>query len=210
MTVLVPFAPDRPKTRLSTVLEPEERKAFANAMLVDVIDAIEAAGQVPTVLATAEPDLDRNVEVVIDERDLSPAINAHLEELAPTSHEDQVAIVMADLALITPTALEDLLTTDGDVVIAPGLGGGTNAIVVRDPGFRVDYHGASYRDHRGAAGAVGASVTTVDSFRLAVDVDDPDDFVEVLLHGDGRTVEWLERAGFELDTDDGRVRARRR
>jgi 2-phospho-L-lactate guanylyltransferase len=178
-------------------------------MLRDVLDALEEAGHVATVLATAEPDLDRDVEVVIDDRDLSAAINAHLADLAPTGQADQVAIVMADLALLTPSALEGLLNTEGDVVIAPGLGGGTNALVVRDPAFRVDYHGASYRDHCEVATDIGASVTTLDSFRLAVDVDAPDDLVEVLLHGEGRAAGWLERAGFDLETDDGRVRARR-
>jgi 2-phospho-L-lactate guanylyltransferase len=207
MTVLVPFAPDRPKTRLSTVLDPDERRAFAHAMLRDVLDALVEAGREPTVLATAEPDLDRDVALAVDDRDLSAAINAYLEELGPTGQANQVAIVMADLALVTPAAVDRVLTADGDVVIGPGLGGGTNALVVRDPDFRVDYHGASYRDHREAATAVGASATTVDSFRLAVDVDAPDDLVEVLLHGEGQATAWLREAGFSIEPDDGRVRA---
>jgi 2-phospho-L-lactate guanylyltransferase len=210
MTVLVPFAPDRPKTRLADVLDPAERSAFARAMLTDVLDALEAAGHRPTVLATAQPDIDRDVEVVIDDRALSPVINARLAELAPSGRADQVAIVVADLGLLTQTAVERLFAAEGDVVIAPGLGGGTNALVIRDPAFRVDYHGASYRDHRVAADAVDARTTTVDSFRLAADVDDPRDLVEVLLHGEGQAVEWLQAAGFSIEPRDGRVQAVRR
>jgi 2-phospho-L-lactate guanylyltransferase len=209
MSVLVPFAPDRPKTRLSAVMNPDERVGFAHAMLADVLDALVAAGQEPTVLATADPDLDRDVDIEIDDRELSPAINDHLEEEAPSGRSDQVAIVVADLAVLTPTAVGRVFDADGDVVIAPGLGGGTNALVVRDPAFRVDYHGASYRDHREAAAAVGARTTTIDSFRLAADVDDPDDLVEVLLHGGGEAATWLRDAGFTLDPGDGRVRALR-
>jgi 2-phospho-L-lactate guanylyltransferase len=210
MTVLVPFAPDRPKTRLSAVLDPDERATFAHAMLVDVLDALADAGRGPTVLATAEPDLDRDIEVVIDDRALTPAIDAALDRHVPSGRDDQVAIVMADLALLTPSALDRLFAADGDVVIAPGLGGGTNALVVRDLAFRVDYHGLSYRDHSEAAASIGAETTTVDSFRLAVDVDDPDDLVEVLLHGDGQAAAWLRDAGFTLEPGDGRVRAVRR
>ena len=41
MRVVVPFAAERPKTRLEGVLSPEERVAFARAMLADVLEALE-------------------------------------------------------------------------------------------------------------------------------------------------------------------------
>jgi 2-phospho-L-lactate guanylyltransferase len=116
---------------------------------------------------------------------------------------------MADLALATPDALARLFEPDADVVLAPGLGGGTNAFVARHPSFRVDYHGASIRDHREAARDLDATVATVDSFRLAADVDEPADLAEVLLHGAGRSAAWLREAGFELAVDGGRVGAAR-
>lgn len=103
-------------------------------------------------------------------------------------------------------ALADART---DVVVAPGLGAGTNALVVGHRDFRVDFHGTSYRDHLAIAREVAASIRTVDSFRLAVDVDEPDDLREVLLHSDGRAAAWLRDAGFRLRTPGGRVRARR-
>lgn len=118
-----------------------------------------------------------------------------------------VAVVMADLALATPRALSRLFEPDADVVIAPGRGGGTNALVVDHPNFRVDYHGLSYRDHRAVADDVGADVAVVDSFRLATDVDEPGDLTEAYLHApdDGATRAWLRSAGFELDVREGRV-----
>ena len=87
---------------------------------------------------------------------------------------------------------------------------GTNAMVIREPAFRVDYHGASYLDHRAAAADCGATVKTVDSRRLATDIDEPDDLAEILIHGDGAARAWLVAAGFELDAGDGRVGVRRR
>jgi 2-phospho-L-lactate guanylyltransferase len=102
-----------------------------------------------------------------------------------------------------------LYTAEGDVAVAPGRGGGTNALVVRHGNFRVDYHGVSYRDHRERAREVGASVSVVDSHRLATDVDERADLAEVLIHGDGPARDWLVDAGFELDAGGGRVTVRR-
>ena len=219
MRVVVPFSAERPKTRLSSVLDADERRAFARAMLRDVLDALASTGHDPTVVATAPVDCDAPVEV--DERSLTEAVNDRLPggagddaaadagAAAEDDRPDPVAVVMADLALATPAALERLFAPDADVVLAPGRGGGTNALVVRDPGFHVDYHGASIRDHRAIAREVGASTATVDSFRLATDVDEPGDLVEVLLHADGRAAAWLREAGFAVTATDGRVEATR-
>ena len=204
MHVVVPFSADRPKTRLADVLTPEERREFSKAMLSDVLDALAAVDRDldVTVLATGAVDgadvADATVEV--DDRALTPAVNARLDS-TPT------AVVMADLALATPDALADLLYSTADLAIAAGLGGGTNAFLARDPSFRVDYHGASYRDHLAIADDAGLSVREVDSRLLAVDIDEPEDLVEVLLHGDGASTEWLVDAGFELDAGGGRVEA---
>lgn len=196
MELLVPFDARDPNTRLDPVLAESEREALAGCMLDDVLAASHAAGASPTVLSTEAVDCDAPVEV--DERPLTPAVN---DVLAAAS--EPVAVVMADLALATGPVLERLFAASGDVVLAPGRGGGTNALVARHPDFRVDYHGVSVRDHLEAARACGASVRLVDSFRLAVDVDEPPDLVEVLLHGEGRAATWLRESGFAVDVVDG-------
>ncbi|WP_121820609.1 2-phospho-L-lactate guanylyltransferase [Halostella salina] len=203
MHTVVPYAAENPKTRLSGVLDPDERRAFARAMLADVLAAVRDAGGEPTVLATRPVEID--APVTLDDRALSTAVNAAID-----GRRGPVAVVMADLALATGDAVGRLYGTGGDVAIAPGLGGGTNALAVRHDGFRVDYHGASFRDHRERAEAVGASLAVVDSFRLATDVDERADLAEVLLHGDGAARDWLADAGFELDAGDGRVEVVRR
>lgn len=198
MRVVVPFAAEDPKTRLSSVLDEAERSAFARVMLTDVIKALTATGHDPEVLATAPMDLD--VPVVVDDRSLTPAVNAYL-----TDTTRPCAIVMADLPLVTPTALKGLFRAPGDIVIAPGRGGGTNAIVTRHPEFRVDYHGTSYLDHLAIAYRLGATVSEVDSHRLATDIDERSDLAEILVLGDARTRDWLADHGFELTVTDGRV-----
>jgi 2-phospho-L-lactate guanylyltransferase len=200
MDVYVPFDATDPKTRLSAVLDAEERRAFALAMLGDVLSAVRAAGGEPTVLATGAVDVDAPVER--DERPLSDCVNARLGGAEP------VAVVAADLALATGDALAELFGTEGDLVLAPGRGGGTNCLVVRHPEFRVDYHGVSCRDHREIAAEVGASLAELDSLRLATDVDDPADLLEVLLHGEGAAARWLADR-FEPAVDDGRATVER-
>lgn len=198
MRVFVPFDASDPKTRLSDVLDTDERSTVARAMLRDVLDALAATSHEPQVVST-EP-IDCAVPVTVDDRALTPAVNDAL-----ASVDGPAAVVMADLALVTPDALDKLFAPDDGVVIAPGLGGGTNALVARTPAFRVDYHGLSYQDHQDVAADVGAEVTTVDSFRLAVDVDDPADLAEVLLHTDGRTGATLRSKGIKLAPTESRA-----
>jgi len=198
MQVIVPFDATDPKTRLSPVLDPAERRAFAGAMCRDVLDAVRTAGGDPRVLSTAPVEF--GVPTTVDERPLTAAVNAVLSNC-----EGSAAVVMADLGLAIPDALERVFTTDGEIVLVPGRGGGTNIIVVRQPEFRVDYHDGSIRDHRERASQLGVSPASVDSFRLSTDVDDPADLVEVLLHTDGRAAAWLRDAGFEVSNTDGRL-----
>ncbi len=187
MHVVVPFATNEPKTRLADLLDPDERREFSRAMLEDVLAVIREAGGEPTVLATAPLDVDS--PVTVDDRSLTNAVNGALEP--------ETAVVMADLPLATDGALETLFDASGDVVLAPGRGGGTNALVSRRPGFRVDYHGGSFLKHRARAREAG-SVAVIDSHRLATDIDEPADLVELLIHGEGAATDWLRDAGFEL------------
>jgi 2-phospho-L-lactate guanylyltransferase len=199
MRVLVPFDARSPKTRLAPALEAAERERFAERMLADVLAAIEATPHEPLVLATGP--VETTAPVTQDERPLTAAVNAVLADA-----DEPVGIVMADLALVTPAALGRLFSpADGDgagLVIAPGIGGGTNALVVDRSGFRVDYHGLSYRDHRRRADELGATVAVADSYRLSVDIDRPADLREVLLHSNGSAARWLEAAGFEFAAGD--------
>ncbi|GGJ08090.1 2-phospho-L-lactate guanylyltransferase [Halobellus salinus] len=215
MRVVIPYTDRDPKSRLAPVLSEPERRAFARVMLGDVVAVVRDAGHEPELLVPAPidfADADTAVGVdgvptTVDDRALTPAVDAVLDRLGEGVAE--VGIVMADLALATPAALRRLTAVGGEVGIAPGRGGGTNALVVREPSFSVDYHGASYRDHREAAATAGVSVGVVDSMRLATDIDEPADLAEVLLHGDGRARGWLVDAGVELDASGGRVGVRR-
>ncbi|MDL5362499.1 2-phospho-L-lactate guanylyltransferase [Halalkalicoccus sp. NIPERK01] len=198
MRVVVPFATVEPKTRLSSLLSPGERREFSRAMLGDVLEGVRKAGGESEVLATAPLDVD--APTTVDDRPLTEAVNAALDP--------ETAVVMADLPLATSDALEELFETSGDVALAPGRGGGTNALVSRHPDFRVDYHGGSFLKHRASAAEIG-SVGVVDSHRLATDIDEPADLVEVLIHGDGAAADWLRDTGFSLVRRESRLAVER-
>ncbi len=191
MRVLVPFDAATPKTRLKPVLNATERKAFAKASLRDVTATITQAGHTPEVLTTAQISITHPITVTPEP--LTPAVNDWLERT-----DRPVGIVMADLSLVTVSALEQLFATAADIVLAPGRGGGTNAIVTRHPDFRVDYHDLSLRDHRHHARARELTYTEVDSYRLGTDIDTPADLIEVLLHTDRRTAAWLREHGITI------------
>ena len=203
MRAVIPFDVSTPKQRLSPVLEPTERTAFARAMLQDVLDAMAPTPLEPTVLATAPIEDSIDATTRVDDRPLDAAVDAEIEAGTP------VAVVMADLPLVEPASLERLAETPGDVVFAPGRGGGTNAMVVRNGSFSVDYHGVSIRDHRRIARERDLAVGEVDSYRLGTDIDAPEDLLEVLLHGDGKSVSYLQEAGFRIETRSGRGTVRR-
>jgi 2-phospho-L-lactate guanylyltransferase len=202
MQVVVPFDARDPKTRLAPVLDTDERQQFARAMLEDACAAIEETGQEPTILATAEIDVAWPVRV--DDRPLSEAVNAVIAE-----RDDAVAVVMADLALATPDALQRVFEADGDVVLVPGRGGGTNVVLARHSEFRVDYHDLSFRDHCERAQSLDVDPVVIDSFRLSTDVDDPDDLLDVLVHNEGRACSWLDRNGLVYDRSGDVVTIRR-
>ncbi len=202
---LIPYKPKNPKTRLSAILSQEEREKFAFAMLEDVVSAAKDAMCTPVVVGTELFDSDL-VQVTVTDADLNQALN----EILPTI-EQNILILMADLPLADEASIRRVTSTAKDVAIVPGRGGGTNVIFIRDPKkFHVDYYGTSFLKHMAIAQKAGLSVDVIDSFRLHTDIDEDDDFVELLVHGTGKSRAYLEELGFHLETETGRVRAARK
>ncbi len=202
---VIPFKPRNPKTRLSCVLSQEERESFARAMLADVVDAVYGGGCSPSILSTewfgCEGANFRGAAVTVNPAGLNEALNPMLSAM-----NGPCLIVMADLPLLNPEAIRLLTGTNSEVALAPGRGGGTNAIyLARASRFRVDYYGASFLKHRAIARQSGLSCETTDSFRLHTDVDEKEDLVELLIHGAGESRRFLEDLGFSLSIEKGRV-----
>ncbi len=196
--VVIPFKHLGPKSRLSSVLSPQERRLLATAMLKDVLSAVLGLGPA-TVLS--QPGLDivevgLDVEIMESELELNGALNSLIEDEARRGWPSDILIVVADLALLTEEDVVGILNCEGDVVLCPGRGGGTNMILIRDPRFRTCYRGLSFPKHLRLAEELGLRATVFESFRAGCDIDLPEDLAEVLLHGRCEARELLDALGF--------------
>ncbi|MHB8118729.1 MAG: 2-phospho-L-lactate guanylyltransferase [Methanothrix sp.] len=198
--IVVPFKLNDAKSRLAPALEPAQRRLLAFAMLGDVLGTVSGFGKV-TILS--RPGLDSvdvgyNVEIQESELDLNDALNALIADVARQGWSWDILIVMADLALLTQNDVVGILGCQGDVVLCPGRGGGTNMILIRSPKFRTCYQGLSFPKHMANAQQAGLKVEVFESFRAGCDIDCPEDLAEVLLHGRGETRALLEKMGFSI------------
>lgn len=193
--IVIPFKPINPKSRLSDVLSEEERKKFAELMLIDVVNALKAHDSEIKVISTSRLDLNLEVEFVEDQRELDECINSELKEVPK-------AIVMSDLPLLNSETFERFLSSEGDIVIAPGRKGGTNMLLVRRKGFRVSYHYCSFLKHIDIARNLGFNFRVFDSFYSSIDIDDESDLLELMIHGEGKLSKaYLEKLGFRIKFD---------
>lgn len=185
-------------------MDQNEREEFARAMLDDVIKAVIAAGCRLSLLSTEEYVHNR-AETIVRKEGLNDALNWVFSESG-----EPVLVIMADLPLATPDSIRRILETKMDLAIVPGRGGGTNVIFIKDPSlFRADYYGASFLDHMKIAEDYGLTVEVIDSFRLSTDVDEKEDLVELMIHGNGSAKDYLDSSGFLLSIEKGRVGVKR-
>ncbi|MEM0215392.1 MAG: 2-phospho-L-lactate guanylyltransferase [Archaeoglobaceae archaeon] len=192
MKFVIPFKPVNPKSRLSDVLSEEERKRFAELMLVDVVNVLKKLDLEIKIVSSSKLNLDLGVELEEDNRPLDDCVNSELEEVPK-------AIVMSDLPLLNSETIERFLDCKEDVVIAPGRKGGTNMLLVRKKGFRVSYHYCSFIKHLNFAKSLGFSYRIFDSFYSSVDIDDRGDLLELMIHGEGKLSKaYLEELGFRV------------
>jgi 2-phospho-L-lactate/phosphoenolpyruvate guanylyltransferase len=181
---------ERAKGRLSGVLEPLERAALTLAMLEDVLDACLAMpGWQTWVISPDEAVLEvsarRRARPVVEE---SPGLLAAIHQVEEeAAGADALAVVLADLPLITTEALGRLLHTIGPVVAAPaGSDRGTNALLRRPPQVIPARFGtSSFRKHRDVAEQLDIPFARVDLPELGFDLDRPED-VPALLAAGGR------------------------
>lgn len=204
--VVIPFKNQGAKSRLAYDLSPKERRLLSFAMLKDVLDAVLGYGRT-TILSRPGlniADVGCDVEIQESGLGLNDALNALIAEEASLGWPRDILICMADLALLTEKEVAGILNCQGDVVLCPGRGGGTNMILIRNPGFRTCYWGLSFPKHLAYARQLDLDVSVFESFRAGCDIDEPEDLAEVLLHGRGRSKRVLEEMGFIL-SEKGRA-----
>lgn len=204
MRAVIPYKKENAKSRLSNVMTKEQRENFVELMLKDVIETLKAAGirQIDILTPSAKGvKKEIGASIIEDEADLNEALNRYLSKT-----EEPVLIIMADLPLVRPHHIKEITSFDTDIVIVPGKGGGTNILYITKPGmFRVRYYNSSFENHCDIACQQGLSLAKYDSFMASTDIDEPQDIVELILHGEGFASEYAEKH-FGKKTGKGRVK----
>jgi 2-phospho-L-lactate/phosphoenolpyruvate guanylyltransferase len=203
MKAVIPYKKACAKSRLSPVLSQEEREEFVELMLNHVVGAVKEAGiEKIDILSPSNYGLEsmKTARILLDKGDLNEALNRYLEKA-----EEPVLIVMADLPLLSPDHILGIISTRKDVCIVPGKGGGTNVLFIRNPsGYRVRYYGSSFLTHCSKAAESGQKIEVYDSFLASTDIDEPEDLVELLIHGKGAAKDYISQK-FRLEISRGRV-----
>ncbi|MFZ3385256.1 MAG: 2-phospho-L-lactate guanylyltransferase [Candidatus Methanoperedens sp.] len=209
MRAVIPFRKSNAKSRLSSLLSEKEREELAMAMLNDVAESLVRSGcfDVIDILSTSMIEV-VGVNIVLTEMGLNEALNEYLGKMSSHKINEPVLIIMADIPLVSTKNILDIVSSNADIVIAPGRMGGTNAIFIRDPAsFHVDYYGTSFLKHLQIASGLHTEV--FDSFNISTDIDEVPDLIEVLLHGKGHSQEYLKKIGINISANGGRVGVKR-
>lgn len=185
----------RAKTRLSPALSGLERGALTLAMLEDVLDAaLSVPGWKTWVVSPDEVALEvaagRGARAVAEAK--PPLANAirQVEALANDEGASALAVLPADVPLVTAETLHEALRTLGAVVLARSAEGSGTSLLLRRPPRAIParFGPDSFRRHLELAAARGLPVSVVERRELSFDVDRPGDILALLAEGRrGRT-----------------------
>ena len=187
----------RAKTRLSPALTGLERGALTLAMLEDVLDAaLSVPGWETWVISPDEVALEiaagRGARPIPEAK--PPLANAirQVETKAKDDGASALAVLPADVPLVTVDTLHEALRTLGAVVLARSADGSGTSLLLRRPPRAIParFGPDSFRRHVELAEARGLPVSIVQRRELSFDVDRPDDILTLLADGRrGRTRE---------------------
>ena len=187
----------RAKTRLSPALTGLERGALTLAMLEDVLDAaLSVPGWETWVISPDEVALEvaagRGARPIPEAK--PPLANAirQVEAKAKQDGATALAVLPADVPLVTVDTLHEALRTLGAVVLARSADGSGTSLLLRRPPRAIParFGPDSFRRHLELAAERGLPVSVVERRELSFDVDRPDDILTLLADGQrGRTRE---------------------
>jgi 2-phospho-L-lactate/phosphoenolpyruvate guanylyltransferase len=187
----------RAKTRLSPALTGLERGALTLAMLEDVLDAaLSVPGWETWVISPDEVALEvaagRGARPIPEAK--PPLANAirQVEAKAKQDGATALAVLPADVPLLTVETLHEALRTLGAVVLARSADGSGTSLLLRRPPRAIParFGPDSFRRHLELAAERGLPVSVVERRELSFDVDRPDDILTLLADGRrGRTRE---------------------
>jgi 2-phospho-L-lactate guanylyltransferase len=184
---LVPIRSFKGMTRLTSVLDPQQRSDLARRLASRVLDAVSAAG-LQTIVITSSDDVARwaqGSKAAVHEdpqTGLSEAVSSCVSAVGSAPW----LVVHADLPLVTPRAIASVATASRSAtVLAPSYDGGTTVIAGHGT-FPFAYGIGSFRRHYASA----PHATIIVSPELSVDIDTPaslEPFISLLDTGSRNT-----------------------
>jgi 2-phospho-L-lactate/phosphoenolpyruvate guanylyltransferase len=186
------------KQRLSSVLNPEERFALAQAMCEDVLQALANWRSRPAVVVVTSDSFARdlaarfNFEVVADDNSGETSAIEMATAVCRNRGAGSTLVVPADIPLIESSELQKILDSapsSGAVLVPDAAGRGTNA-AWRSPVdlFPLRFGNDSFLPHVAAAKATGLPCVVLELPGIARDVDRPEDLRELAAaHGERRS-----------------------
>jgi 2-phospho-L-lactate guanylyltransferase len=186
LRVLIPFKAAGPKSRLSTLLSPKQRRKFAQLLLLDVLGACSGAGL-----------LDKCSVISSDRRALSLAEKSGASGLAEPSDKgvnsavewgvkiekeiDEFMVLPSDLPLLRPSELRHALglrLSGFGLVLSPSQSfDGTNLLIFsRRERIRLSYDSDSFWNHLKEAAKNAPRLAVFNGRGVLFDVDTPADF----------------------------------
>ena len=176
------------KRRLAAQLDIDERNGLVRAMLDDVLAALVTAESVDRIViasrdAAARDEAARLDVEFLDQTDLKLGYNRAVAfAQGALAASDAILIVPADVPLVTPDAIDLMVSTAPDgpaVVVAPAHNGGTNGLFLRPPDIIAPQFGpSSARAHAQSAASAGEAGVPFREARIdvwAFDLDTPAD-----------------------------------
>jgi 2-phospho-L-lactate guanylyltransferase len=176
------------KSRLATILTPEDRKRLTLVMLEDVLTAIRKSAIQGTVvvgsdLCVCELATNAGVAFINEEaRVLNQAIGDSIKWCMKRG-ADSVLVLPSDIPLLSSTDIDRIIelaeNAEAIVVVSSSKNGGTNALYLRPPNLiPVSYGPGSFRRHIRYARIRGIPVKVYYSFSVAFDIDSQEDLQE--------------------------------
>lgn len=183
--LMVPVKPLRlAKSRLAGLLGPDERAALTLAMAEDVVAACLTQEGWDTWVVSR----DRRVLRAARDWGARPvtetavSLSGAVRQVEALAGSDDLAIVLADLPLITTRGLGMALGVEAAVVgVRAASDGGTNVLVRRPAtAIRARFGRDSFAKHEWAARREGIRLAKVDRADLAFDLDRPEDVLRLV------------------------------
>ena len=197
------------KQRLASVLDQSARTELAHAMLTDVLEAVAAFAGDDVSLVTGDPfalDLAKQFafEIIRDDSNVSETDAIEMATHVCESHGiDTVLVVPGDIPLIEAAeirAIYESAPRNGAVLVPSRDKRGTNAVLRRPASlFPLRFGNDSFMPHLSAAIATDTSCVVLSLAGIALDIDTPEDLIELVQAGAKKSQLLARTYGFAVE-----------